>query len=309
MDNQLISVILPTYNEPKYIVDLALTSILVQSYTNIEILVILDNPSNVEIKKYLEEKCLEDSRIRLIINPSNFGLVKSLNIGIKNSNGYYIARMDADDISHKERLNSQKKFLCDNELDFVYSGMKHIDESGKTIAEDKYSKLSTKKLNFLLKYGNISNHPTWLFKKEIFYKLSGYRSIPYCEDYDFILRAVLFGFKIGRMESNCLDYRHRSNSISRQNNLNQMYNTYLISKAYRKNKLLKFSFEHSLSNNKIKYSIIRFRKYYEILDKYNATDKLISKTFFLLLLMLHPVTRNYIFFKAFRKIVSGDSNA
>ncbi len=53
----------------------------------------------------------EDSRIKYIVNPSNIGLVSSLNAGLKNAIGKYIARMDVDDIANKRSLRKQPEFF------------------------------------------------------------------------------------------------------------------------------------------------------------------------------------------------------
>ena len=66
----------------------------------------------------------------------------------------------------------------------------------------------------VLKIRNIFYHPTWLIKKEVYIKLNGYRNIQYVEDYDFLCRAVLNGYKLGVCDEVLLKYRIRSNSIS-----------------------------------------------------------------------------------------------
>jgi GT2 family glycosyltransferase len=60
-----------------------------------------------------------------------------------------------------------------------------------------------------------------MFKREKMSFLGGYRQVDYCEDYDFILRALDAGVKVSKMHGACLDYRIRENSISRSNILKQ----------------------------------------------------------------------------------------
>ena len=91
----LISVIMSTYNESLDEIKKSVESVLGQTYKRIEYIVVLDNPQNTEIKSYF--KTLSDSRIKLIENKTNVGLVRSLNKALQIANGTYIARMDADD--------------------------------------------------------------------------------------------------------------------------------------------------------------------------------------------------------------------
>lgn len=71
-------------------------------------------------------------------------------------------------------------------------------------------------------------HPTWLGKREVFEKLKGYRSVYACEDFDFILRAIQNGFKIGNMPTYGLYYRIRTGSVSSKANIRQKLTMYYL---------------------------------------------------------------------------------
>ncbi|MCT0021418.1 hypothetical protein EFM35_08270 [Weissella cibaria] len=83
---------------------------------------------------------------------------------------------------------------------------------------------------------NIFCHPTWLVKKSVYEELSGYNDVKYAEDYDFLVRSFLAGYKIGYMSKPLLDYRYRSESISRSCALKQLYTFYGISKSFKRKK-------------------------------------------------------------------------
>jgi len=236
-NNDLVSVIMSTYNEELKWIEESINSILNQSYSNIELIIILDNPQNVKLKHLLRDYAKSDNRICLIVNNENIGLVKSLNIALKHCKGKYIARMDADDISSIGRLNSQKEYLENNNLDFVYSGVTFMNEEGLNLFETNKYKIEPNRVKKLLKITNISYHPTWFLKKEIYETLNGYREIFYCEDYDFSLRCISKGFRIGKMDQNVLRYRVRKNSISRSYSLEQYLNSRGILKLYKQRKL------------------------------------------------------------------------
>ncbi|GAB6256319.1 glycosyltransferase [Peribacillus sp. N1] len=233
----LVSVIMSTYNEDVEIVTQSIDSILNQTYTNFEFIIVLDKPDNISLRDLLISYKLKDSRIQILLNEENIGLVGSLNYALSHCKGKYIARMDADDISLKERFETQKMYLEENSLDFVFSNVVYIDEDGNQLYESRKNELDYIQVKNALEILNISNHPTWFLKKEIYNSLSGYRDINYCEDYDFSLRTLNFGFKIGKINKSTLLYRIRKNSISRSNALNQYLNMRGLSKLYSQGKI------------------------------------------------------------------------
>ena len=101
-----ISVVMPTYNAETYLRE-AIDSILNQTFTDFEFLIIDDN-SNDKTREII--KSYKDKRIRLIDGPGK-GISAALNVGLKEAKGEYIARMDADDISLPERFEAQVKFM------------------------------------------------------------------------------------------------------------------------------------------------------------------------------------------------------
>lgn len=107
MSKPLVTVLMSVFNGERYL-GVAIESILSQTYHNIEFLIINDastDNSAAIISSY------HDNRIRLITNPENLRLTKSLNKGIELANGKYIARMDADDKSLPERIERQVAFM------------------------------------------------------------------------------------------------------------------------------------------------------------------------------------------------------
>jgi glycosyltransferase involved in cell wall biosynthesis len=113
----LVSVILPVYNAERY-VKKAIESILMQDYSNIELILINDcstDNSEHEIFKF------QDERIRYVKNEKNLGLIKTLNKALLLCQGEFIARMDADDIAIQSRIRKQLQFLLENK-DFVLVG-------------------------------------------------------------------------------------------------------------------------------------------------------------------------------------------
>lgn len=107
----LISVLLPVYNAENFIAE-SIQSILDQTEPDFELLVI-DDCSTDNTLKVVER--FDDPRIFLHVKKKNTGYTESLNWGIDQARGKYIARMDADDISLPQRFEKQLLFLEQNQ--------------------------------------------------------------------------------------------------------------------------------------------------------------------------------------------------
>ena len=97
-----VSVIMPAYNSEKYISD-SINSILSQTYTNFELL-ILNDCSQDRTLELITELAKKDSRIKVINNPVNLNIAANRNKGIEISKGEYIVWQDSDDISLPNRI-------------------------------------------------------------------------------------------------------------------------------------------------------------------------------------------------------------
>ena len=103
-----ISVVMSVYNDEDNL-EKAIESILSQTYTNFEFL-ILDDSSTDDSLNVIQKYC-KDKRVKLYINKQNLGLTKSLNILVNKSEGKYIFRQDSDDISLPKRFEKQIEVL------------------------------------------------------------------------------------------------------------------------------------------------------------------------------------------------------
>ena len=179
----LISVILPCYNADKHLT-LALNSIINQTYSNLEIITINDGSSDktLNILKSYAEK---DSRIIIIDNIKNVGLVKSLNKGILKSRGDYIARMDADDISFLNRFENQKKYLEIKKIDLLSSGFVKINGEGQIIGKSFNPVSQPNSCFYQSFFKNPILHPSLFIKTEILKKnLYGGTNTEHTEEFE-----------------------------------------------------------------------------------------------------------------------------
>lgn len=161
--DKLVSVIITIYDEPANWIEDAIASIQNQTYKNLEIIIVNDNPSRIENANILK-KFSTDNRIITITNPTNLGLPSSLNKAIEIANGDYIARMDADDISLPKRIQTQVNFLNKNpEIGICGTFAKVIDSQDnikKQISLQRYDKDLKLAIWFLCPF----IHPTIMVK-------------------------------------------------------------------------------------------------------------------------------------------------
>lgn len=260
MKNEVkISVIMSTYNEPEIFVRNAIESILKQSYKTFEFIIVLDNPKNYELKNIVSYFKKYDSRVRIIENKTNIGLAMSLNKALKRTQGKYIARMDADDISFVDRFEKQLYYLEEKQLDLIGSDILEINQDDDIFYKISHRPIGCRALRQCLKYESCLAHPTWFAKKEVFTKLKGYRNIETVEDYDFLIRACVSGFKLGNIPDVCLKYRINMNGISRSKRAKQ--------------KLLAYYLKNNF-NNIMKINEGDIEKYFEISRAKGEVDKL-----------------------------------
>lgn len=228
-----VSVVMSAYNEKVEWLRKSINSILEQTYENFEFIIILDNPFNLELKDYLLKICELDDRVKVIINEKNLGIVESINRGIDVAEGEYIARMDADDIAVKERLEKQVIFLDNNpNIHLVGSKMIFIDEEGNKLYEDQYKLEKKEEIIEHLKYCNAFSHPTFMFRRKTIIDLGKYRNALYAEDYDLCMRLVVQGYEISNIPEVLLYYRLRDSGISLGKKKYQITTTLYLQKIY-----------------------------------------------------------------------------
>lgn len=191
-----VSVLIPVYNVQAY-VQKALESISFQTYRDIEILVCDD--ASTDATYYIISRCAEkDNRIRVFQNASNRGIVDTLNFLLSQASGAFILRMDGDDISEPNRIETLLAYLVANDnVDLLGSSLTTIDLDNKVIGKTKFYNNQ----QFFLKtakYRTPVAH-VWLAKKSLYDALNGYRPIKGVEDYDFVLRAITSGYVVANL--------------------------------------------------------------------------------------------------------------
>ena len=129
MEN-LVSVIMPSYNTAKYIPD-SINSVLSQTYRNLELIIVDDcstDNTDEAVKPFLS-----DNRIRYLKNEKNSGAAVSRNYALREAKGKWIAFLDSDDLWEKDKLEKQISFMEKNGYKFSYTDYIEIDENSEPL--------------------------------------------------------------------------------------------------------------------------------------------------------------------------------
>jgi len=180
-----VSVIMAVYNGEKYLKS-AIESILNQTVKNFEF-ILIDDGSKDRSLEIIKEFSKTDKRIKILKNPINIGLTKSLNKAIKYSTGNFIARQDVDDVSLPHRLEKQLYFL-NNNPDYAFCGCNGIIKENKDNLTNIFKFKEIKK-NLIIQ--NCFAHPSIFIRKSTFEKYGYYNEkFLYGQDYELWCRLI-----------------------------------------------------------------------------------------------------------------------
>lgn len=203
----LVSVIMPSYNSKKYIKK-AIDSVLEQTYSNFE-LIIVDGNSTDGTLDILDEYKKQDRRIK-VIQDEGRGIGAALQLGCQIASGKFIARMDSDDIAINTRFEKQLKiFHSIPNLILVASPVIYINEDDSIVG---YSFPYTNKRIIQEKVYLIA-HPTVMMKKDAYVKAGGYQPLLRAEDYFLWNRMRLMG-ELYIFKEPLIKYRLLQDSLS-----------------------------------------------------------------------------------------------
>jgi glycosyltransferase EpsE len=219
----LVSVIMATFNEPKEYITASISSILNQTYRNLELFV-ADDSTNEETVCAINAFS-EDSRLHIIRQNQRMGFVNALNKALQASKGDFLARMDGDDISLPERLAKQIDFLQEHpKVDVLGGFINIIDKNGNMISERFYPTKPLKTKMWML-FRSPFAHPTVMFRRKVIDR--GYFYNPEfkkAEDIELWMRLKNAGFGFGNISEKLLNYRITQDLGTKRSKEQWLYN-------------------------------------------------------------------------------------
>ena len=216
MPKPAISVILPFYNAETTLGE-AVRSIIRQSWENWELL-LFDDGSTDGSPQIAEELAAEDTRIR-ILTSLHVGLVEALRCCCGAARGDLLARMDADDVAHADRLGAQAAYMHDAP-DVALSGTL-VRMVGDAIGPGR--RRYERWVNNVIHHDEIVRdlfiecpiaHPTFMMRRDAFEEVGGYEDCAWAEDYDLCMRFFVRGARFGKVGQVLLDWRESGGRLS-----------------------------------------------------------------------------------------------
>lgn len=216
----LISILLPVYNAQPFLRE-CLHSIQRQSYQKFEVIAV-DDGSTDDSPQILSEFVEKDKRFQVLRLPENQGIVKALNQGLELCRGEWIARMDADDIMHPQRLEIQRHYFINNPQTDILGAKVAVfrDDGDLTTGQKRYQDWS----NSLITDSDIKReifaespimHPTFFLRREYYNEITGYLDNAWAEDYDLLLRAYINKARFAKIPMMLVEKRDSPTRLAR----------------------------------------------------------------------------------------------
>lgn len=222
MTPPLVSILLPFFNAAPTL-GAAVDSLRGQTCPDWELLLVDDGSTDFS-PRIAAALAAGDRRVR-VLTPGRVGLVEALRLGCREARGIYLARMDADDFSHPERLERQLHlFQLDRSLALCGTHVRDVPMCGETAVGEGRRRYS-QWLNAIGDPAQLERelfvecplaHPTFMMKRDALEQVGGYRDRGWPEDYDLLLRFWRRGLGLGVVAGEpLLDWRDSPARLSR----------------------------------------------------------------------------------------------
>ncbi|WP_075883330.1 glycosyltransferase [Candidatus Protochlamydia sp. W-9] len=208
----LVSILIPVFNQVPFIFE-SLNSVLQQTYSNFEVLIV-DDGSTDGTASICQEFCQKDSRFQYLYQ-TNKGPSAARNRGIAASHGEYLCLLDGDDRMDLQRIAVQLKVLTENPtLDIVYTALLLIDSNGSTIGEMHGQEINPENFLATLLFRNVIPGPsTIMAKRECLTSHPYHEHFVHAEDYELMIRLAHF-YRFQYINLPLTYYRRHLNNLS-----------------------------------------------------------------------------------------------
>ena len=268
MSKPLVSVVMTVYNSEKWL-SYSIESILQQTFKDFEFIIINDGSTD-NSKEILDRYSKIDKRIK-VIHRENKGVTKSIIEAINYSTGDFIAKIDSDDISSKNRLSEQIIEIRKKKLDLVSTNFSLIDEKGEELKYFDIRKNKDEILQKMLGGNSFFPHSSVMFRRQTYLKIGGYNSFfKKSQDIDLWIRFIQKNKKVGVCELNVpLTYIRIHNEQMTHKDNDDIFTAISILNYYsRKNNKLEIT-QYDYSNKRIIIDKIKSNQYYKMINLKN----------------------------------------
>ncbi|MFL5902038.1 MAG: glycosyltransferase family 2 protein [Solirubrobacterales bacterium] len=214
-ERPLVSVLLPCFDAERFVGE-ALDSLLAQTYGELEILVI-DDASDDRTLEILEAYAARDERVRVLRNARNLGLIATLNRGVAEARGELIARMDADDVSARRRIERQVEVLRRHpDIDVVGTAIALVDGRGEPLKARPLRCLTPEGARFTALFATPLAHVTIVARASVM-RAHPYGTSPdslHTEDYELFARMLAGGARLCSIDEPLMTVRADPQGVS-----------------------------------------------------------------------------------------------
>ncbi len=233
-DEELVDILVTTYNSNQKYLKKQLDSILNQTYKNIKVIISDDKSTNFRVLKTLEEYEKKDKRVIVYAQAKNLGYNKNFEFLLKQSTAEYIMFCDHDDIWHEDKVRKSLERLKEKCVSLVYSNSTQINEKGEVLKQDYFKYKNMPKISGKNNHLAISRY-AGLGCSQIFTKEVKKRMLPFTKKV--IAHDWLAGFiaselnGIDYIEDTLFDYRLHTNNVFGGRSLSQNLSTWKENKG------------------------------------------------------------------------------
>jgi glycosyltransferase involved in cell wall biosynthesis len=229
-----ISVVMTVCKPNLFALERALIGIWNQTCKDFELIVVLDDPKNDNVKSFFQNQT--DPRLRFYVNEANKGEGYSVNKGVSLAKAPYIAIHHDDDYSYPMRFEKQYAFLENNpSVDVLGTGMEYVN---MFTGEVLYNRIYDNDIDKVIRIEIPTSQPSLMVRKHIFYDC-GFMEEVFCPDYDVSLLWYSKGVKFYNLSEILLTYYQGDNSATTQPH--KLIRAHLVAK-WKYHHILKFGF-------------------------------------------------------------------
>ncbi|MBN2457374.1 MAG: glycosyltransferase [Sedimentisphaerales bacterium] len=229
-------------DRPKYL-DMAIESIISQTRSPDEIVVVKDGPLTDELSRIIKQwQQKRPGLFKLVSLPENCGLGVALQEGLKACSYDIVARMDADDISCPERFEKQLKFLQENpDVAIVSSWMAYFEDNPSQIVFIRQMPQKPEDISKIARFRNPICHPPAMFRRSEVEAVGGYTHRRRNQDYHLWVRMLLNGSKITCIPQPLYKFRCNSNLFKRRTSFQHLISMIKLQKEFLKMGFISYS--------------------------------------------------------------------
>jgi len=214
MSSPLVTVIVPIFNQARFIVE-TISSLVHQSYKNLQIVVVDDGSADKGAEIVLNKFA---GKVELI-RQKNLGPSASINAGLGMAKGSFIALNGGDDVSLPTRIAMQLEVMLATRHDIVFSKPLLIDGEGQSVRDKEFPVFFKERkgsiFRNLLLEGNFLCASSAMMRREVFEKIGFFNTaLIQLQDYDYWLRAAAAGMSLEELEPRIIKYRRHEGNLS-----------------------------------------------------------------------------------------------